>query len=595
MSDESDASPPRDPIGTGPGPGPAIDPRAAGAAGRSTGDDHALGLLRASIGRYPDEAKAQSRALTETLSALTPEIPADVRGAVLDRAVGLAHKLAGSGGSMGFPAVGRAAAALEILLERLQGREAPLSVEVCAQVDRLAARLDGRVEAIAVERSTLLIRPPSGRDPAADRSGVGGGGGAGDPGRAPRTLVLIGALPDDPWSALSDRLRWYGWRVETVADADDLAAADPDTEPAGRAQAEPPALVLVDLDTVPDGLAIVARLTADGGPWAGVPWYGAEAQPSARVRARAAAAGCAGVLTKPVGAEALVDHHDAVCAAAAEESPRVVILDPDPAIAAMLRHVLEAAGALASVANGPDAVLRDAADGATEGGVDAVVLVERAEAQGAVDLAMALRQDPACDVPGLVLVIPTPELDPVAGVLAQGGDVLLASPLEPDLFTATVLGQAARARGRRRRACREGAGPVLVRQALMSRLARLLGRAMALDLSLTVAALTLRGSDPDAAPADDTALARLLRVTLRSGDLIGRGPDDTLAVVMPATTRAEAEARLSRLPEAVAHLMPGRTVAIGLASTTDETPSDPTAAAVLGAAVRAVLVETGDP
>lgn len=520
----------------------------------SPGEDRSpIAALREAVAGFLPKAREESRTLLERLAlltdtgAMTPEATTALR-----EAAGVAHKLAGAAGSMGFPAVGRLAAALEMLLEGVLDRDRPPSPAVRTQLDHLAHRLRDRMAVLSEEHSTLFSRhggPPAASSPDhALRESA-------------RRLLLIGSLPGDPAAALADRLAWFGWQVDTLPDA--LAAEDRATTPGTR----PPGLILVDLETVPDAIGHVSRLTGARGSWPGVPWFCAETQPSARTRATAAAAGSAGVLSKPVRAEALVDLNAAVITAAREETPRVLVIDPEPAVAAMLRHVLDGAGAMASVVAGPDALVQEAFDSEDDGGVDAIVMVERANAPGAVDLAVALRQDPAFDIPGLVLVVPSPDLDPLAGALARGGDVVMPAPIEPDLFVATVLGQAVRARGRRDRGRREGNGPVLVRAEVDRRLEHLRRRAAALDLPLAVAWISAEDTpegDPVAAAARDPALTRLLATVLRPSDLIGRGPDDGLVAVLPFLTETEARALLAPLEPAMAHLVPGCRVRLGL-------------------------------
>ncbi|SDE29971.1 Hpt domain-containing protein [Rhodospira trueperi] len=471
------------------------------------------------------------------------------RLAAVRRASRTVHRLAGAAGSFGFAAVGRQASALELLLEGVLAANAAPSPAVLAQIDLMARRLTASAAGLTREQSSLLSGSASG-----DR-------GPGDlAGESRRHLVLVGAIGGSPWSAMAERLRGYGWRVDAVPDA----RAVEDAAMAGDGPA--PGMVLVDLETVPDDAPVIGRLVSAEGPWAGVPWYWTEAQPSAQVRAGAVGAGCAGVMAKPVVAEALLDHHAAVREAARDDMPRVLILDPEPAVAGMLAHVLEGGGAVAEVAAGPDGLLRAATGNAEEGGVDAVIMVAREDGAGGVnivDLAMAMRQDPVYDIPGLVLVVPTVDLDPVASVLARGGDVVAAAPFDPDLLAATVLGQAVRARGRRRRCQREGQGPVLVRKALERVLRRWLDRAERLQSPLVVAWVAPESSARG--KAADATLVRLLRETLRSSDVFGRGPDNGLAVILPYLSEDKALSRLSVVSDGLARLEGGCRLDVGVA------------------------------
>lgn len=517
-------------------------------------------MLWESVAGFPTVAREIAADVHDALGVLeNREVTADAEGIAaapnglrpaLTRASRAAHKLAGSAGSMGFVSTGRTAGALEILLESLLDRDAPMSPAARAQIALLDRRLLERVAALDPATSTLFSRPPPPQRVPPPQT-------ARNPGAGP-DMRLFGARSGEPWSAVTDRLAAYGWSVEAHPDV-------PSDHPGA-----PPDIALIDLDVVPEGLERMADLTGPRGVWAGRPWYGAQAQPTPQARAEAVAAGAVGVLTKPVDADALVDHFATVSATVRDDVTRVAILDPEPALAALLCHVLESANVLAEIVPGPSALLHLLADAGDEGGIDALVMVERTQARGALNLAMALRQDPTWDALGLVVLLPSPSLDPVAGALARGGDVLMPWPVDPDLFAATVVGQAARARSRRLRHHHEGDSPVLVRSALESRIRTLLERATALDLPLTVA--WMQGRTPKAAeeaaaqgPEIDRLLARILREILSPTDVLGRGPDGGLAVVLPFQDWASAEARLAPIAERLGRLAPEATLSIGLA------------------------------
>jgi len=476
-------------------------------------------------------------------AACASTAPDDIRSA-LKHAAGSAHTLAGSASSMGFAGTGRTASALEVLLDGLLASDNVPSGVAWAQIRLLERSLLDRVATLNPEKSSLLgsynPRPtpsplPAPRD-----------------GEEPRA-VLIGAA----WVHVADRLSCYGWAVTQITDvasARDLRA---------------PTLALVDLDCVPDGTGGLADVTSAEGPWPGVPWYAAQTQPSARMRTEAIAAGAAGVLAKPINADTLIDDYTALLAASAETMKRVLILDPDPALAAVLRHSLESADASAEIAAGPGAVFQEALAADQDGGVDAIVIVARDSADDArdktrndaLDLAMALRQDPGCSTPGLLLVLPSADLDPVAGAPGRIADGVMAWPVNLDLFSTTVLGQAARAQGRRLASQQEGTGPVFVHAALKHHLTRLIDRANALDLPLAVAWMQSSG------PADpDPLLARLFHERLRRSDLLGRGADGGLVAVLPFLEPDAVEALLASVAGRLARLSPGTTLSLGIAS-----------------------------
>jgi CheY-like chemotaxis protein len=533
-------------------------------------DDRAQGrlaqALRQTLDGFPQQARDQVAAMAESLGPALAQVAGNEhRDPDLSEALALAHRLAGSASSLGFPTLGRRAAALEVLLETMQTTEGGATVHALRQAALLLGCLQDGVASLSPDSSTLLSQRARGDGAGAMETRRFGTGDT-IPG-----LLLIGVFEDDPgWAPLIARMGDYGWETRTAARQTDMDADDPAVE-----MADPvvPDLVVIDLDTVPDGLALARSLCGSEGRWPGRPWYLAQSDPGAAWRGRAAAAGCAGVMAKPLAAESLLDHLAAVRAASTEEGSRVLLHDADPATAEVMRFLLDAAGLQVERHASPAAIAHALAEGAA----DAVVLCEREPADGArpcIDLAMAIRQDPAFDIPGLVLVVPeglvAPEPDPVALELARGGDVVVTRPVDPDLFPVLVTGQAVRALGRRRRARCEGDGPVLLAETLASEADRLLGRARSLDLPLAVAWIG-RSRESEAANAAvlDAVLVRRLRQALGARDLIGRGANAGLVVVMPSLTEAEARSRLDPVVASLPRLLPGTQAALGVVAPMD--------------------------
>jgi len=514
--------------------------------------------VQATVVSFLATAGEQCRALVSDLSDLDRATDANEAMAALHRMVRTAHKLAGSAGSFGFPALGRRASALEFLLEGILGRDALPSPSVRAQVDLLARRLADRVAVLTVDQSSLV---------------AGGALDGGAPSDARRRMLLIGPEADESLARLAERMEGYGWRVDWQANA---AMGE---DPARSGDAPAPGMILVDGDAGLDAIAASRRWVSGGGIWPDVPWYVAETRPSAGTRAAAVAAGCAGVFHKPLVAEALLDHHAAVLDATRDEGPRVMMHDPEQAIAGMVRHVLSEAGALVEVVEDPDLLIHGPDGANADDGVDVVVVAARGAETNSFDgasLAMTLRRDPAWAGAGLVLVAPPIDPGPMAETLARGGDVVVSAPFEPDLLVATVLGQATRARDCRRSARREGLGPLLVRDAMDEVLTRKIDRAVALDLPLVVAWLLPECSQA-LRPEADAVLARLLRETLPASDLAGRAPGEGVAVVLGVSTDAEAKSVLDQIAAGLARLCDGCGLVSGVATAT---PGD-TAATLL--------------
>ncbi|MBB4267332.1 Hpt domain-containing protein [Roseospira visakhapatnamensis] len=564
--------------------------------GSQADPDPVLGRIRRMVADYPAGARARVESLALAVARLRATGGTDV--ASLSDAMSHAHKLAGSAGSLGFPALGQMAAVLEVLLRaRLEafgsadlcvvGRDRPGAAgrpdktaagetadpsgtdvrdegdttgdsapgtPVVDQARLLVERLRAQAAGLSTDVSTLMVALSAEAESGALRARARG-----------RHALLVGAEDSHAWPDLTTRLRAYGWSAREVRDGTDLEAL------AAMPDGPDPATILVDLDARPQASAVLARLADDAGPWAEVPWFLVAGSPSAKVRGEAAKRGAAGVLAAPVSAESVLDRHAAVRAARREDMPRALILDPDPALAIMARHILDEAGLLTEVATDPDA-LWAAADGPSgASGVDVVVLAERPGAGGppeTPDLARALRQDPVFDGTRLVLVLPTAPPDGLTGAWAPWVDVLLVGPLDPIPFVTTVLAQARRAQDLRSRRPLEGAGPLLTVPALADLLADLMVRARRLGMPLTVAWMATDADQGEAA-ARDEAVIRLLREALRPSDHVGRGPGRGLSVVLPFTPLDEARALAEPLAARLETLVPGARLATGWATLED--------------------------
>lgn len=116
----------------------------------------------------PSDLQRQFRALIEThcetlrreaaaVRACLAELrsPAGDPAGAVSRAVGMAHKIKGSSGSIGFKEISAAAQALELHLRALDKAGGPPGPEAISQALELGADLDLLVAAIRPEQSSL--------------------------------------------------------------------------------------------------------------------------------------------------------------------------------------------------------------------------------------------------------------------------------------------------------------------------------------------------------------------------------------------------------------------------------------------------------
>ncbi|MQX35971.1 Hpt domain-containing protein [Roseospira navarrensis] len=502
--------------------------------------------LRQAVAAFPPTAATLMSDLTEGLDAAARATEPAPLDDALGRVAAAAHKLAGSAGSMGYESLGRMAAALERLTEGVRADPTHPTDAAWAQARSLAGGLAKAVASLTPEQSSLLAPRPG--PPTRDGPALSAPFGA-------LRVAVIGPGSETTGEGLADRLALYGW---TVVPLSGVQAA---MEEAAGAPA--PDLAVVDLDAAPDAVDRMAALTGPDGDWPALPWLATCARPGPGTWRAVVTAGGLGLLAAPLTADALIARVAALEAAHDDDMSRVLILDPDPVLADLLRQALEDVGTAPDVATEPTAALHAVERGHDEGGVDVLVIIERTGREAGLDLACALDGRGADLLPGLVLVLPDGAPTPAGAALAACADAVTAWPLDLEMIAATVRAQAARARARRRTARTEGDGPVLVRTALDLAVSDLMRRARDLDLPLALVWMRAEGESP---AETEGLLAQLIQAALRPGDLLGRGPDGGLVAVPRFLDRAGTEALLRPVAGRLAALAPGTTLSWGLAT-----------------------------
>jgi diguanylate cyclase (GGDEF)-like protein len=435
--------------------------------------------------------------------------------------IGRFHRLAGSGGSYGFPEISEIARGAEQWLKV----ERPAPGEVTSKkleelVDRLAAAFDNAARDLGL--------PP--RGPAVTEFGW--------------RALLIG--PDDGLrQEILVALVNSGFVVRT-----DTGAG----EPRELKLSERPDLVVVTGGH--DGIDPLATATA----WAGAGPVRPRAivlvgrvESSERVRALAA-----GIDTIIPADRVNVDlpTYAKTLARIGSPPPRVLLIEADAAHAEMLTHWLEQANAkVTHCPNGAEAreaITRDTPD----------LILTDTRLPGGIDglaLARLVRQDPRFGLTPIVFLTDRDSVADQIAALSAGADHFLTEPVDRELLTHLVINRAERGRRLREMVHRDGLTGLLNHATLMAELehaveyARRHGEAFAF-LMIDVDHFK-RINDRYGHLAGDQVLlhvARVFQTTARASDLIGRYGGEEFGMILRRTDRAGAGVLAGKLRAALA-------------------------------------------
>jgi DNA-binding response OmpR family regulator/EAL domain-containing protein (putative c-di-GMP-specific phosphodiesterase class I) len=351
-----------------------------------------------------------------------------------------------------------------------------------------------------------------------------------------QTIADVGSAPAihfltrnaDLTSPLRALLLAKGAMLETVETPESWIEAHPSA----------PALLLVDLDTLPDadmlGALVAQAQQRDGPP---IPLICLASGNDIRFRLAGMRAGASDYLQMPMDVEELADRILDLAGTRAAPPDRVLVVDDQPVAALFAARVLESAGMLAERVGDPLAVL-----GALEAFVPDLVLMDlHMPGASGIELTRIIReQDRFADLP---IVFLSAELDAEQqmAALRVGGDDFLAKPVAPEHLVACVKQRLARARKRARHQSGPNTIDTLTGLAslgrLLGRLGQLIGRGGSDVDRRALVVLDLAG--------DEAALERLavaVAASCGASDLAARVGELSVAVLM----RREDAASLAR-------------------------------------------------
>ncbi|MDP3878568.1 MAG: diguanylate cyclase [Methylobacter sp.] len=447
----------------------------------------------------------------------------DIAPALLANAHANLHKLAGSGGTFGFPELSLRARALEITakawLDAGEVSELPHWEAWKNEVSALRETL------VVAGLSGVLVADVDSALPPKQASG-----------QEKRTRVVL--VDDDAQigEELCKGLGQFGYEVSyyrLFADAEAAILADP------------PDVLVVDImlhGQVPaDGTqaitALFARLDYT------LPTIFITSRTDFSVRLAAAKAGGDAFLTKPVDIPTLAAHIDRLHREQEIEPYRVLIVDDDEVLAEYYRLTLIAAGMSAEKVCRP----QDALTAMQALHPDILLIDLYMPSCSGAQLARAIRYEDAWLGIPIIYLSAEDDFNKQINALDNGGDDFLTKPISDARLVAAVRTRAARARKVDELMSKDSLTGLLKHSSIKERMAQEYDRAQRHGKAMAIAMVDMdhfkRVNDTWGHPMGDQViktLAHLLRQRLRRQDSIGRYGGEEFAVVLPECDAADA-------------------------------------------------------
>ncbi|MBO1073524.1 GGDEF domain-containing protein [Roseomonas marmotae] len=425
-----------------------------------------------------------------------------------------AHRLAGAGGTFGFPAISAAAAPLEVMLLGLAGNPAA-SAEQRGQTAQLVEALRDAWKAGPLEALPLGIEAgPAAADRTAD-------------------AVLL-FVPPEQRTELAHVIGNLGYPVEQAGTLEELPAS-------------PRALTtaLVD-EAVPGALEACRRLSGQ------YPVILLAEEGDFSTRLAAARAGVSAVMARPLEVNELADWLDHFAAQGVEAGYSILVVDDDPLLAQAYALALGRAGMRVTAVNDP----RETMETLSALHPDLILMdVQMPEVDG-IELARVIRQTRR--YLSLPIVFLSAEQDRTRQLLARrlGGDDFIPKPVDLDRLVTLVRLRAERARSLRAVMESDSLTGLLNHARFKERLALELEQAQRQGTELSLAIIDLDRfksvNDTHGHLVGDRVirgLARSLQKHLRRTDVIGRYGGEEFAALLPSTLPGAAAARLNQIRE----------------------------------------------
>jgi len=441
----------------------------------------------------------------------------------------LAHGLAGSGSTFGFPEVSETARRLEVLVQTVLDEGRRLSA---AEAEIIAGYLD------ALQRAGHKPIPWSAPAMAPKRAS------------STSATKLVYLVEDDALLAndLALQLVHYGYEIKTFDAPDRFREA---------LTVGVPKAIIMDI-VFPEGdlagVEMATKIAREG--YMDVPILFVSVRDDLTARLAAVHAGASGYCLKPLDIPALAATLDDLTAAPSGQPDRVLIVEDTRVLAEHYACTLELAGITARVLTEPMQILAEMNDFRP----NLVLMDMYMPGCSGAELAAAIRQLENYNMVPIVFLSTESDTRKQMKAITLGGDDFLVKPIAPDYLVSAVTARLRRYRTLRASVQRDSLTGLLNHAATKDYLARETARAARHAQPFCLAIIDLDHfkavNDNHGHLAGDRVLKQLadqLKHRLRKSDIVGRVGGEEFAVIVPQTGEPQAKILLEDLCKGFAH------------------------------------------
>jgi diguanylate cyclase (GGDEF)-like protein len=499
-----------------------FDPMALADTIRAIWERYRSGLSVATLDALAEQFVAGLPAKLSAIDAEWEQLRQSWDAAGLVRLHRLVHGLHGAGATLGSLALSEAARTLEYALAPLD-RSVPPSAWQRGHIETLIAALNQAPRiALGPPRHTAQVPAPAG---------------------APKNRLLWLVQIDRSLAHdLTEQLAHFGYRVQAYDSPQDLDV---------QSAADLPGAIITSAglgETNQDCYEQLTRICAAQGQ--ARPLVVIANQSDLESRLRAARAGAAAYLVRPVATVALVDKLDALTARSIETPYRILIVEDEPIAATHFAETLRLAGMEVVVVTDPLKVMQPL----SEFRPDMILMDMYMPGCNGLDLAAVIRQQEEYVGIPIVFLSAESSLDKQLEAMRLGSDDYMIKPIAPSHLISAVTSRVLRSRTLRSFMVRDSLtglyNHTTTKEHLEIELARV--RRDQTPLAFAIIDIDYFKSVNDSyghATGDRVlkSLARLLRERLRQTDIIGRYGGEEFAVVLVGTDGPMATAVLDEI------------------------------------------------
>lgn len=490
---------------------------------------------------------------------------ADWNGSKLTELRLLAHKLAGSGATFGFPSISSTARELELFIDGLLQRGEFPDEPAMKELFHYLKALEGEVDQEEAEEMEEL---PAGGGSFSEKPALNAKA-AGSPGNSPgdEAADAVGTALESDSQALSshagprkiihlvdqsgrisgsvtEQLGYYGFDIEEIREVRDIR------ELLDKGERR---LLIINTGQIAEDPSLVSTLSAMKRHYQealGLICVGE--RDDFQTRLLSVQAGSDAFFLLPLDIGRLVDRIDSLISKGDDSPYHVLIVDDDQEQVAYYAFLLQQAGMVTSVASDPRRVLSVLVESKPE-----LILMDMyMPGCSGIELAALLRQhDSFVGVPIVFLSFESNK-DKQMEAICRGGDDFLTKPIKPEYLIKVVKTRAERNRGMRYFMERDSLTGLLNHTNLKEQLRRELLRSARTGMPLSFAMIDVdhfkRVNDTWGHLTGDRVLknlSRLLQDRLRRTDIIGRYGGEEFGIIFLNTRQDVAQGIVDELRE----------------------------------------------